>query len=240
MGNGPRLEKAPPTAPASGRPSPSGVAASVEPPPSLGRSNQQWREDLAAAGSRRQSQALTDLRHYLRGGLRRGLANQTGISEADLEDFTHDAIMRILQHLRGFRGDSRFTTWAMSIAMRVAFGALRRRRHTHVSLDDADQAMVLAAAAPGGETFDPARDTERNEVLGALRSAIVECLTEKQRTVIHFELQGVASDQVALLLGTNRNAIYKVYHDARKKLRKALTEAGFRADDVRDLWEEHR
>ena len=40
--------------------------------------------------------------------------------------------------------------------------------------------------------------------------------------------QGEIADQ----LGSNRNAIYKLTHDARKKLKKSLEEAGYTAEDV--------
>jgi RNA polymerase sigma-70 factor (ECF subfamily) len=39
-------------------------------------------------------------------------------------------------------------------------------------------------------------------------------------------------DEIANQLGSNRNAIYKLTHDARKRLKKCLEAAGYTAVDV--------
>ena len=39
-------------------------------------------------------------------------------------------------------------------------------------------------------------------------------------------------DEIARHLGSNRNAIYKLTHDARKNLKKGLEAAGYTAEDV--------
>lgn len=59
-------------------------------------------------------------------------------------------------------------------------------------------------------------------------------LTPRQRAVIEAELAGVDRDELAARLGTNRNALYKLAHDARAKLRAALLGAGFSLAEVRD------
>ena len=122
----------------------------------------------------------------------------------------------------------------MAVGLRVAYTALRKRRSAHVSLEAVESFEVRidpssVVAAPG----QPDRQIERSELLAALRRAIDERLTPRQRTVILAELQGVSSERMEELLGTNRNALYKLYHDARKKLRRALNEYGFSDEDVR-------
>ncbi len=200
------------------------------------RTNSDWADDLGGADGPAKEAAVGTLRSYLRQGLQRVFANERAVQEPDLDDFTQEALVRILEAIDSFRGESQFTTWATAIALRVAYTHLRRRRYAHVSLEDIrGEAAYLTPQSP--DTYDPDRCVERDELLAALRLAIADCLTERQRTVILSELQGVASDRVADLLGTNRNAVYKVYHDARRKLRSALTEAGFTADDARGLLE---
>lgn len=196
------------------------------------RTNRQWLEELSAAGAPAREAAVLDLSRFLRSGLAKGI-DMDALDEADLEDFTQDAIVRILNALDSFRGDSRFTTWAMAIALRVAYSALRKRRFSGVSLDQIEKRAPIAESiwSQGSPRVDD--HVQRDQVLEALRLAITERLTERQRTVILAEMQGVASVRTAELLGSNRNAVYKVYHDARKKLRAALNEAGFANDDLR-------
>jgi RNA polymerase sigma-70 factor (ECF subfamily) len=169
---------------------------------------------------------IAELRAYLRGGLRRAIG---GLSDDDLDDFAHDAIVRVLRDLQRFRGDSKLTTWAMAVAIRVAFAALRRRRHRALRVE-IDSERVDAAASESG---DPTRGAEHRDLIGVLRRAIDETLTERQRAAILGELAGTPVGVLAQQLGIARNAFYKLHHDARKKLKAALIEAGFTERDVR-------
>lgn len=171
---------------------------------------------------------LVALRAYLRRGLRRAIS---AVPDADIDDFVQEALLRVVGNLDSFRGDSRLDTWAMAIALRVAFGALRRRRHAERDLDANVERNVVAvpecAAGP-----DPARDSERRDLAATLRSAIAEVLTERQRLAVVGELEGIPSEALAERLGINRNALYKLHHDARKKLKTAIAAAGFSDLDV--------
>ncbi len=180
---------------------------------------------------------MEDLADYVRGGLAKALLGSSNVDEADLDDFAQDGMVRILGGLDSFRGDSRFTTWAMAVALRAAYTTLRRRRSAHVSLTDVEDRADFAST-PAMSVSATDRSVEHSDLLDALQRAIRERLTDRQRTVVMAELQGVASERMADLLGTNRNALYKVYHDARRKLRRALQEAGFSAEDVRELLDE--
>ncbi|MEM6295353.1 MAG: sigma factor, partial [Myxococcota bacterium] len=77
--------------------------------------------------------AAAELRRVLRAGLARSFGNQ--LSDADLDDLTQDAVARSLQKRAEFRGDSRFTTWATAIAVRLALGLLRKRKHAAAAMD---------------------------------------------------------------------------------------------------------
>ena len=57
-------------------------------------------------------------------------------------------------------------------------------------------------------------------------------LTARQRQVfVAIVLNGVPLDALVLELGSNRNAIYKVLFDARRKLRSVLAANGYLPDD---------
>ncbi len=76
--------------------------------PSLGRTNAQWIDALQRAESPSTKAAVEDLRAYLRSGLGRTFAAERSVQESDLEDFTQDAVLKILRALDSFRGNSRF------------------------------------------------------------------------------------------------------------------------------------
>src|SRR3990172_8106160 len=95
------------------------------------RSNEEWLQALGAVSP----EALEDLRAVLLRGLRAALANRVNSDvDALAEDFTQEALLKILKSLHTFRGESRFTTWAQKIAIHIALSELRRRRWQDVPL----------------------------------------------------------------------------------------------------------
>ncbi len=195
------------------------------------RTNAEWLSDLRGTGHVR-DEALSELRSFLVTGLAR--AFQQSDPEGNLaEDSVQDALVLILDRLGSFRGDSKFTTWAMSVAMRVALSEVRRARWRDVSLDQMVEAGRLGVSA-SPET--PASSSlERLQLLEAVRGAIDHGLTDRQREAILAELAGVPPGEIAARMGTNRNALYKLVYDARVRLKEALQRAGWTAEHVLDV-----
>jgi RNA polymerase sigma-70 factor (ECF subfamily) len=198
------------------------------------RSNKEWTTDLGQPGPQR-DEALHDLRALLVRGLGFALAKYRNVREADLEDFAQEALLKILAALDSFRGESRFTTWAQKIAVRVALTELRRRRWRDVSLDE-------VTSFPEGDFLpkmwvDPSAQTERQaiqrDILSTMRRVIAEELTEKQRqALVAVRIHDMPLAEVARRMGTNRNALYKLLHDARKKLKKQMLAKGLSPEDI--------
>ena len=199
------------------------------PPPESSGPND-WPEALRAPDN---GAAVALLRAHLATRLRVALSDRSDVAEAQIEDFAQESVLRVLSQLERFAGRSRFLTWASSVAVNVAFTELRRKRWQDVSLD----ALVEAGEQLANETLaqDPASGDEedRTRLLESLREAIATRLTGRQRAAIVGELQGLPFDQIVSLLGTNRNAAYKLLHDARLALRRHLSDAGISAETIR-------
>lgn len=200
------------------------------------RTNQQW---LDALRSPERDEALTDLRSILVRGLRYALADRSGVEEAILEDFAQEALLKIVDALDSFRGDSHFTTWAQKIAVRQALTQLRRHRWRDVSLEkvtgapDGDFIPLFLADPSAG----PEQQAIQRAILETLGRLISERLTDRQRQAMAaVYLHGVPLQEVAVLMGTNRNALYKLLHDARQRLQKEMVAEGFSAQDVLDAF----
>lgn len=189
------------------------------------RDNQVWLDDLRAGGSQREA-ALADLRGVLAVGLRAALKARPDFLDSMLDDILQDSLLRVLAALDQFVGRSRFVTWATAIAVRVGLGELRRRKWRDVSLE----ALIADTKIepPAAEDDAP----ERRELVEAMNRVIQNELTEKQRTVLLAEMRGMAQDEIARQMGTNRNALYKLSHDARQRLKRGLEEAGFGAESL--------
>jgi RNA polymerase sigma-70 factor (ECF subfamily) len=160
---------------------------------------------------------------------RRALAHLRGGDDDDLaQQAADDALVAVLAKLPEFRGDSRFTTWAYKFALYEAAVKLRRRawQDRELPLEPDSWPQIACADAL------PEEQAAQSELLVAVQAAIAEELSEHQREVlVAVTLNGVPIDVLAERLNTTRGALYKTLHDARKKLRRRLTTAGF---DVAD------
>jgi len=203
------------------------------------RTNEEWLADLRGP---ERDQALSDLGPRLVRGLRYAMADRPSVTEADLEDFVQEALVKILDALDSFRGESRFTTWAQKIAVRVAFTELRRRRWADVSLHDLVSRYEdedLTPAVLTDPAASPEQRTTQQMMLEMVQRLIAEELTERQRQALTAAMiGGMPLDELARRMGTNRNALYKLIHDARQRLKARMMEEALSVEDVLAAFEE--
>ena len=203
------------------------LGCAVVPSPTQ-RDNPTWLAALEGDGPEAAS-AVGDLERVLRAVIRR--TGGAGLKDHDVADLMQESLARVLASLERFRGDSAFTTWAAAIAVRTTLSELRRRAVRARHGDGFAEAAALADQLACQRTPRPDQAAGQLDLLEALRRAIAEQLTARQRTAILAELRGVPLVEIARRLGSNRNAVYKLTHDARLRLRRALSEQGF-ADEV--------
>jgi RNA polymerase sigma factor (sigma-70 family) len=188
-----------------------------------------WLKRLRPEHEEREA-AITELRSILLRGLSKSLNNRYG-KPFSAEDIVQDALIRILDSLDQFQGKSKFITWAMTVATRIGISSLRRKYHEDMSLDSfaTEDGFRIEVATEDSAVDDVA---DKSELLDVLQRLIESALTDKQRLVVRSFLSGYSTDGIAEQTGTNRNAVYKLLHDARVKLKTGFAEAGFSADDV--------
>ena len=130
--------------------------------------------------------------------------------------------------------ESQFTTWAAKIAIRTALTELRRKKWSDVSLEKITE-KVDGMMVDRRSYSDPVHGAIRKELMEVLQRIMMEHLTERQRTAMKaVAFGGMPLEEAARRMGTNRNALYKLIHDARVKLKAALTEAGMTPAEVGD------
>jgi RNA polymerase sigma-70 factor (ECF subfamily) len=181
-------------------------------------------------------QAIADLRTILSRGLTYALSNKVNTDLDHLvEDFVQDALLRILANLDTFRGESRFTTWAQKIAVRVAFTELRRQRWKDISLQDLlpEDSFDFTPEVLSDPSPDPEKRANQTMLAEMIQEMIAEDLTDRQRTAIMaIMVGGMPLEEVAQRMDTNRNALYKLIHDARQRLKQSLLSRGMTPQDV--------
>ena len=207
------------------------------------RTNEQWLSDLRAAGPVQES-ALADLRAEILYGLPFALGGWFSRDDpqfAELaEEVAQETLMRVLEHLDSFEGRSQFTTWVHKIAVRVALTELRRRRWQDVSLEsllerDEGDSSPSFMTDPGTA---PETAAEQADLLARLQAMMMEELTAKQlRAMTAVGIKGLPLEEAARRLGMNRNALYKLLHDARLRLRRRLAREGLSPTEILVIFE---
>jgi RNA polymerase sigma-70 factor, ECF subfamily len=203
-------------------------------PPSLDDESREWLQSLRAKDAISED-AIARLHALLLRAARFEVARRRPtlphLCGDELEDIgteaADDALMSVLRRLDDFRGSSRFTTWAYKFALLEAAVKLRRRAWQGREVPLEPEGWGLFSSAD----LEPDAAAEQSELLETLQSAIAQVLTPHQRRVlVALALNGVPIDVLAERLNTNRGALYKTLHDARRKLRKHLRESGLAFD----------
>ncbi len=207
------------------------------------RTNEQWLAELQSDHPNHET-AVSDLYQILVNGLQRGLLNQIQTSALEFdslaEDFAQEALLKILEKLNTFAGLSKFTTWAHKIAVSVALTELRRKRWQDNSLNSMTETesgdytpSFIADNAP-----QPDNVTERAEMLSYVDSIIEEDLTEKQRTALVASIiEDKTTNEIAKMMDMKPNAVYKLLHDARVRVKKSLERDGLTPKEILVIFE---
>jgi RNA polymerase sigma-70 factor (ECF subfamily) len=202
------------------------------------RTNEMWVSDLRAAGAQRDA-ALADLRDVLQHGLPYALSRWVSPDDALftplVEEVTQDTLVRVLDQLASFEGRSMFTTWVQKIAVRIALTELRRKRWQDASLDELLEgegspppSRLMADRTPGPDAV-----AEQSDMLAHVRRVLDRELTPKQRqALILLGIQDVPLEEAARQMKTNRNALYKLLHDARLRLKRKLAAEGLTPEEI--------
>src|SRR6202012_5798718 len=103
------------------------------------------------------------------------------------------------------------------IAVNGALSQLRRRRFEHLSIEDAGEGVDWSQPEDG--------EPDNEERIALLRRGIDEALTERQREAIKAALGGLPLMELARRYEITQGAVYKLLHDARRRLKRFMEEA---------------
>lgn len=204
----------------------------------VARTNEKWIEDLKSHGPA-QDEALQDLRSVIVKGLPYAISNWLSPGDPQFDDLVEEVaqetLLRVLSHMDTFEGRSKFTTWVQKIAVRLAITELRRKRWQDTSLDgflDAEGTSIgsrlMVDRGPS-----PELTTEQSQLMDQVQRLIDEELTEKQRkAMVAIRIHGMPMEEVARRMDMSRNALYKLLHDARNRLKQRMQMEGITAEEV--------
>jgi RNA polymerase sigma-70 factor (ECF subfamily) len=120
------------------------------------------------------------------------------------DDVTQEAFLRAFRFLRGFRGDSRFTSWLFRIARNCAVDLIRDR-NVHVE----------RVGPASGQPTDPQARVELHAALDAVSA-------EHREPFLLVEVFGLSYQEAADVLGVRVGTIKSRMHRARRAMMDAL------------------
>jgi len=189
-----------------------------------------WVDRLSRDGPE-QNKALTELGELLKGRLARAFGREAKVDASFIDDAVQDSLTSILESLHQFQGNSKFTTWATTLAVRTGIREMRRVRWKDTSLDELKAKHPAIAEHPSSQDNPEARASSA-QLVETMYRIINEELTDEQRDVLLAHLRGMLQAEIGRRMGASRNAVYKLGFDARKRLKEGLVAAGYSAEDL--------
>jgi len=201
------------------------------------RTNNEWIDSLTAPAD---DQAVADLRIILIKGLKPALYKYVDRElNQFVEDVAQDALLKILDKIHTFRGESKFTSWAMKVAVREGLSELRRKKWNDISINkltgnstDSNDSKINHIKF-SSDSPKPDQLAHESFVLNKVMQIIEKELSEKQKNAMSaLMVHDIPIMIVANEMGIKRNALYKLVHDARVNLRKKMIRDGVNPDHI--------
>jgi RNA polymerase sigma-70 factor, ECF subfamily len=127
----------------------------------------------------------------------------------DALDAAQDVFLTCLRKLRGFRGQSAFTTWLHRVTVNVCLDTLRRRRPEQPAGDELPEVPVGDPSDSAAEAVDVQR-------------ALLRVPAEFRTVLVLHDIHGQPYEAIAETLGTPVGTVKSRLHRGRVALARAL------------------
>jgi len=145
-------------------------------------------------------------------------------NKEDAEDVAQETFVRAMQKLRTFRGDSRFSTWLISIALNEARHGLRRRATIqNVPFDESpDESIPASAARLRDWRALPSEAVEREEIRKLIEHAVTMLPDIYQQVFMLRDVEELNVNDTAIILDISTSLVKVRSHRARMMLQRLL------------------
>jgi RNA polymerase sigma-70 factor, ECF subfamily len=145
-------------------------------------------------------------------------------NEADAEDIAQEAFLKAFRNLSTFRGESRFSTWLISITLNEARSRLRQQAIIRMEpLDDPDDGGVVSPALLRDWREIPSEVVERQEIRQILQEAVISLPTIYRQVFQLRDVEDLSVKETAEALGISAPSVKVRLHRARTMLQKQLS-----------------
>ena len=116
-------------------------------------------------------------------------------SSSDFDDLRQDVLLNLWRGLQTYRGESSEMTWVYRVCFNTCVSSVRRNsRHTMPSLDEVPESNAVAESEG------------KDDDIQLLHRAISQ-LPPTDRSMILMQLDGNSYDEIAEVMGMNRNTV---------------------------------
>jgi RNA polymerase sigma-70 factor (ECF subfamily) len=145
-------------------------------------------------------------------------------NEADAEDIAQEAFLKAFRNLANFRGESKFSTWLISITLNEARGRLRSKKNVKLeSLDEPREGEGTVSPALLRDWREiPSEALERKEIRQMLQQAITDLPLIYREVFLLRDVEDLSVNQSAEALGISVASVKVRLHRARMMLQKKL------------------
>jgi len=146
-------------------------------------------------------------------------------NEVEAEDAAQEVMINAFRHLKSFRGDAKFSTWLVTIAMNEARQRLRRSKaNVQESLDEEKEEhegdFTPAVLTDWREI--PSQALEKKEMRQKLREAVEQLPPIYREVLVLRDLEELNQAETAKALGVSVTLVKVRLHRARMMLQKLL------------------
>lgn len=143
--------------------------------------------------------------------------------QEDAEDVAQEAVIKAFKALASFRGESKFSTWLMSITLNEARGRLRKHAGEQLDfLSDSEEEGDYTPSVLADWRYIPSEELERQELRRQLQQAMAKIPPEHREMIILRDVRGLTTAEAAEAAGCSE-ALAKVrLHRARMAMQKLL------------------
>jgi RNA polymerase sigma-70 factor, ECF subfamily len=146
-------------------------------------------------------------------------------NETEAEDGAQDVMINAFRHLKSFRGESKFSTWLVTIAMNEGRRRLRKRKTAgedsiETSLEEHEGDFTPAFLTDWREI--PSEALERKELRKKLQQAVDGLPSHYREVFVLRDLEELNQEETAVALGLTIGTVKVRLHRARMMLQRSL------------------
>jgi RNA polymerase sigma-70 factor (ECF subfamily) len=144
-------------------------------------------------------------------------------TDEDAEDVLQEAFIKAFRSLKGFKGESKFSTWLYRITVNLALMKLRKKKIDAVSLDEpisTDEGAVQREIEDEG--LDPLAELIESESMEVLDKAINELPKSYRAVFVLRHVEGLSTEETARILNITIPAVKSRLHRTRLMLKEKL------------------